>query len=568
MRQSWFKRAIILLVSILATSVLFFVIVSVGYRRLYHSIILNTNEAYSKRWSETVDGSLNAMYEHLYDLMVKIYNETNVNPGSNRMDLETSREIQNAIDFKLLSSDDIHYIFLLDTESDLYYFTNKKFISYSEENNLKLFFQQYAPEHATGINNRSWDVVEILEKGYFYKGARLGKYVAGIISDISYIGGSHFDDSYEGVSASFILNGNRMYLCTGEESLREEVNIESDKDTFSNNVSINHTALRNSPASTVFVIRQKPLDLPWQMMALFLILDSAICVGLVLMLSYTFDRDIQKPTRKLVAANQEVSKGNLDYRLDPEEAGSAEFRELFTSFNDMSSQIGQLKIESYDLQLKREQNRLLMLRAQMRPHTFLNGITTISNMTYTSRPEQIRAYISAFAKFTRYMLHNTDEWTTVKEEIRHIDNYIKMQKIRSPEGIEMVYNVNEDTLDAIMPYLLLYSLVENSVKHAMTMVKTMHVSIAIETEETEDFRGIKITEEDDGPGFTDEAIEKLMAMSENDAKEHLGLTNVRYTLNLTYNRNDLLKIGNRKEGGAHIELWIPEKENEDETAGM
>ena len=47
-----------------------------------------------------------------------------------------------------------------------------------------------------------------------------------------------------------------------------------------------------------------------------------------------------------------------------------------------------------------------------------------------------------------------------------------------------------------------------------------------------------------------------------------ALTNVRYSLNLIYKRDDLLRISNREEGGAHIELLIPSKEVEDETLSM
>ena len=69
---------------------------------------------------------------------------------------------------------------------------------------------------------------------------------------------------------------------------------------------------------------------------------------------------------------------------------------------------------------------------------------------------------------------------------------------------------------------------------------------------------------------TDVALEKLDNLESDDlfTKEHLGLTNVRYTLNLIYQRNDLLRITNKEEGGARIEMLIPQQENEDETVNM
>ena len=45
-----------------------------------------------------------------------------------------------------------------------------------------------------------------------------------------------------------------------------------------------------------------------------------------------------------------------------------------------------------------------------------------------------------------------------------------------------------------------------------------------------------------------------------NTKEHLGLSNVRYTLHLVYRRGDLLRISNRETGGAHVEIWIPDEE--------
>ena len=51
-------------------------------------------------------------------------------------------------------------------------------------------------------------------------------------------------------------------------------------------------------------------------------------------------------------------------------------------------------------------------------------------------------------------------------------------------------------------------------------------------------------------------------------KEHLGLSNVRYTLSLTYHRDDLLGLSNRPQGGARVELWIPDEEDSHETSDL
>jgi sensor histidine kinase YesM len=288
----------------------------------------------------------------------------------------------------------------------------------------------------------------------------------------------------------------------------------------------------------------------------------AIILILVVILLFMLRRRVVLPTRALLKANHALASGNTDYRLQPETAGSAEFQSLYDSFNEMSEQIVQLRIQAYDMKLQEEQHKLTMLRAQIRPHSFLNAITTMSNMTYGSKPEEIRGYISAFAKFIRYMLNVSAPFTTVGDEIRQIRNYLAMQQSRFPDSVHLTVDCPEELADSKVPFLLLYTLVENSIKHAMTLYETLHVSLCCRRVETENFRGICLIQEDDGAGFPAHVLEELRQENtgELNTKEHLGLSNVRYTLHLVYRRGDLLRASNRETGGAHVEIWIPDEE--------
>ena len=168
------------------------------------------------------------------------------------------------------------------------------------------------------------------------------------------------------------------------------------------------------------------------------------------------------------------------------------------------------------------------------------------------------------------MLYKAKDWTIVEDEIRNINSYAKMQQIRFPESIEIIYDIDPEIYSEQIPYLTLFSLVQNSFKHAMTLEDKAYINISGEYYEEEGFKGFRLIEEDNGPGFSEEALKNLATAEEDDpfTKEHLGLTNVRYSLNLIYRRNDLLRISNKKEGGAHIELLIPEQEVGDETADL
>ena len=567
MKRSWIRTIVILLASILITSVLFFAVISLAYNRLYEQTALNNNNNAAARWTSYIDTRLSTIREHVYDLSVSLYRNTSITPGTKPADYQVTRTLQDSMNNKMMASSDISALFIIDTESDLFLFVNKGTVPSQTVSNLKLYVRSYAVESNSPLNDLKWEVVNVLEHGYYYKAIKLGKYILGALSDCSFF---LIDDSYGMEATGFIKGNDQLILCQGDSELAEIVKIKENDDYFYNGYAVSMTEQKSALASTVFITRQGNFSLPWKLALFFLIFDSALCVILVLILIANIDRHIRKPIRELVDANHALSDGNLEYRLDPQEAGSQEFEELYTSFNDMSSKINQLTIESYDLKLKREENRLKMLRAQLKPHTFLNGITTISNMTYTSKPEEIREYIGAFAKFTRYMLNKVNDWTTVGDELKNIDNYVRMQKIRFPDSIEITYDVSEKIMSEKIPYLILFSLVENSFKHAMTLINTMYLTINGDEYEEEGFKGIRLVEEDNGEGFSAEALEKLTSFERDDlfTKEHLGLTNVRYSLNMIYHRDDLLRLSNKPEGGARIELLIPYQENEDETVSM
>ena len=458
-----------------------------------------------------------------------------------------------------MTSSDITAFMVLDTESDLILYADSGTVPQPMSYALKLFLGEYGIENSVSINRREWDVVSVLENTFFVKTFGLGKYVIGAVSDVNNYSTDSFDSSAE-ETALFLKTGDDLFYCFGNKDLSGLVSNEKESDYFRKKYAVSFSTHTSARATAILVTRQRGFKVLWKLSSAFLIVDSALCVVLVGMLFFNIDRKVRVPIKNLVEATEELSKGNLEYRLKPEEAGSEEFEELYSSFNDMSGKIGDLTIESYELKINREENRLKMLRAQMQPHSFLNAITTISNMTYTGEPESIRKYIGAFAGFTRYMLHTANDWTTVEEELNHIKNYVSMQKIRFPNSIELSIDCPEEVMLKRIPYLVLYSLVENSFKHAMTLVNTMYVSIKGEVYCEEGFEGIRLIEEDNGAGFSEEAFTKLSNADNDDpfTKEHLGLTNVRYSLNLIYNRDDLLRLSNKPEGGARIELLIPD----------
>ena len=571
MKNSLIRRTIVLINSIVITSLLFFVAIAYFYNYYYSQSLVKDNSRFAVSWTSSIDSRLNNLYEHLYDLSAFVYNNSEVAPGSVTMNYDDKRKIMDVINAKIRASSDLTALFVIDTESDVILYADSSTLNSTIKNYLKVYLKEYSVNHNFSINNRIWSVVDFLGDKYCYNALKLGKFVIGAVSDI---GLYKIDVPYEVLDYkdiyTYLENDGIIYSINSNDELIDSIDINKNEGYFIKGYVVIPTRLQNISGTTYFVNKVENISVISRMAFIFMIIDSAICAGLAIALIYNIKRRVNTPILELVSANKKLSSGDFAYKLKTEKAGSDEFEELYKSYNEMSDKIRNLTIEQYDAEIKRQQNQLKMLRAQVKPHTFLNAINTINNMTYTGKPDDIRKYISAFASFTRYMMYKAKDWTTVEDEIKNIDNYTKMQQIRFPESIEIIYDIDPEIYTEQIPYLILFSLVENSFKHAMTLTDKAYITIKGEYYEEEGFKGFRLIEEDNGPGFSKEALEKIINAEADDpfTKEHLGLTNVRYSLNLIYKRDDLLRISNRTEGGAHIELLIPEQEIDDEIVGM
>ena len=556
MKRSWWKVTLALLCILILLIGMSLLWSTLNIRNQVRQTVEQTNAHALKLWAGNVQNRLDALYEHLYDLLVSLYNSTELRTGTPIMDVSTKQKIIEMMNDKLMVSTDADAFFVLDTENDFYLFSASSTLSNQDIFRLKTHCRTAALDAPLSLREQSWKVLEVGDISYFYKNIQLGKYIAGVACRLSRFSPEQTVAILGQEPTFFLALPNQNFTWLGEPDWTE-------------NPGRCTVRLRIYNLGGEIVLSAVPA-LAEQSIAqpVLLLLITALCLALVVLLLLLLRRLVAAPTRTLIKANEILAAGNIRYRLDEDKARSKEFAALFDSFNNMARQIGNLKIEAYDLRLREQSNRLTMLRAQIRPHSFLNAITTVSNMTYTCRPEEIRAYIQVFAKYIRYMLNVSDPWITVEAEVGHIRNYLKMQDARFPRAIRFTAEYNAAAGECKIPFLLLYTLVENSIKHAMSLYETLDITVRCVREDREDFHGFCLTEEDSGQGFPEDVAEKLRSGDEPFVKEHLGLSNVRYTLNLTYHRDDLLRLSNRPQGGARVELWIPDKEENHETSDL
>src|SRR5690606_3000357 len=147
----------------------------------------------------------------------------------------------------------------------------------------------------------------------------------------------------------------------------------------------------------------------------------------------------------------------------------------------------------------------------------------------------------------------------LKDELEHTRNYLNIQSLRFPGKLTWSVDAPVYLTDVPVPPLIIQSFVENSIKHAVTLEETIHISVQIDfTDESGSMILIRI--QDTGKGFPEEVLQELQAgrSVENDRGEHVGIRNVQRRLKLLYQESGSLRFFNDKEtGGATVEITLP-----------
>lgn len=283
-------------------------------------------------------------------------------------------------------------------------------------------------------------------------------------------------------------------------------------------------------------------------------------VSIVLMpfVIFYLRKEIIIPIRALVVGTKRLEQGNLDYQVE-EKGNSLEFQTLNHSFNSMVMEIKNLKISQYEKKIELQKAELKYLQMQIRPHFFLNALTTIHSLTFKDKNEDIRRFIDALSNHLRYMFKGGLNKVTVSEEIEYIKNFFYMQEIRFPDSVFYVFDVEPSLVQKLIPQFIIHTFIENSFKHAMTLDEPLSLFIKINRITIDDKDAVQIVIEDSGEGFPEEILEKVNKSEKVGTMDgyRIGISNIKRTLALIYGNDSLLRISNVESLGGRVELIIP-----------
>lgn len=216
----------------------------------------------------------------------------------------------------------------------------------------------------------------------------------------------------------------------------------------------------------------------------------------------------------------------------------------------VSSQLELAELDESRARLNRAEVRAL--RAQISPHFVYNALTTIASFIRTD-PIRARELLIEFADFTRYSFRTAGEYTTLSDELTNIDRYVRLEKARFGNRLNIKLQVAPEVLSVVLPFLALQPLVENAVRHGLAS-KPNGGTITITAENAGSECVIIV--EDDGIGMDPARLTDDLEDA-HQSGAHVGLGNVDDRMRSTFGDDFGLVVDTAPGAGMKITLRIP-----------
>jgi len=204
------------------------------------------------------------------------------------------------------------------------------------------------------------------------------------------------------------------------------------------------------------------------------------------------------------------------------------------------------KIEQQQMRLN--EARLAALSSQIQPHFLFNTLNSVASLIRTN-PEQARQVVYKLSKILRRLLRQQDNLVSLGEELSFIDDYLAIEMVRFGEKLRFVKDIEPETLDLLVPSMLLQPLVENSIKHGLAS-KVDGGEIRVRSRRNGN--RLQVLVEDDGVGIPEAKLAHLF-------EQGIGVNNVNERLKVLYGDGYRMWIDSRPGEGTSTGIEIPEQ---------
>ena len=285
-----------------------------------------------------------------------------------------------------------------------------------------------------------------------------------------------------------------------------------------------------------------------------------ICAAAVYVLFRLLSLSILRPVRSLQRAVDAFSK-NADTPPVPVK-GRDEITELTQQFNDMTNKIKTLIQNVSQHEQEKHELETMALQAQINPHFLANMLDTVIYMAQIKKEKNIEEVLLAIVNILNNCKQNDSSMATVRESLDFLRSYELVQSYRMLGKFTMIYQIDEDILDCLIPRFILQPIVENALIHGIAPSGRFG-QITLKGTREGDMLHFSVT--DNGVGLSEEQIVSVLLKGA-DTRRHMtgiGIPNVQRRLRLMYGEDCGLHISSVENVYTTVDITLPVQRSEE-----
>ena len=260
-------------------------------------------------------------------------------------------------------------------------------------------------------------------------------------------------------------------------------------------------------------------------------------------------RPIQLLTQRMKQAPLEVTSLPADV---PEQT-SQELQALYESYDQMIATIHNLMQTQQRHLRDRQRAELRAMQAQINPHFIHNTLDTVNALALLGGQEEISDLVSELSELLKYTMRFQRQSVALEMELRFVEKYARIQKIRLDHRFSLENRVGEEFLRYQVPRLSLQPLVENAIFYASS-----DAPIRILLTARQAGNSLEVRVSDNGTHCPAQRLNDYLSGAKMQVSgEGVGVRNVHERIRLQYGEGYGLRYEQNEQGGLTAVVTLP-----------
>ena len=565
--------------------IIFFTVLMIGISSLKVSetILKDNTMRYSGYLMEQLAANISTRLRGIEDLQFSSYKYSElgsyIDNRQNETDLDKlnkARKIYSSLFDLLYSRPFIKAVLVVDKYGEKYWANLEKDRTVDlVKIEGKIDIEKVKARHGTTI----WTSVEqgqlLMERELIHLNDTQHLGMVALVVDTSYV-----TELYKGIDkkqgGSIILLDGDNNICVNVEPLIQRLIVNNDSFIRESDSSIktvnfegeeyilSRVMMPHSKLKLLNIISVKELTRNSQVLKTWILLTCVSVILIAVVIATFVSQTITSNIRILLKGIKEFSEGKFGDSIKPR--SEDEIGVLTEEFNKMADKISTLIYEVYNAEILKKnaeykalQFEYSALQSKINPHFLYNTLETVNSMAKIKGEKEISEMVYLLGNLLRESISGKSNTVFLGREIEYIRNYLRIQKMTYGDKFDVIYHIDEEVSQAIVPKFILQPIVENAIVHG---IEEKMGNGRIEIGCKRDNSDLVLEVFDDGIGMQQQEIRKLLDHSiegEDVTGKHtkVGVRAVDKRIRILYGDNYGLKISSVPGEGTKVTITMP-----------